>query len=483
MPPAPAHVFVLMLENRSFDHLFGHCGLSGVDAETGGPTRVDGLTGEETNSLSGTAYGVSPAGADFVMPSDPGHELADVLAQLCGPDTKYTAPYPPIDMSGFVASYARTGGAAKPGEVMRCFDTARQLPVLHALASEFAICDRWFASLPGPTWPNRLFVHAASSGGLDHQPSDAEIIDFETVDGFAFPRGTVFDALAKKGRRYHVYSGDQFPMAAALKGMTLLDVHRIEDLLEALKQDSFPYDYVFIEPSYDVLLDYRGSNCQHPLGDVREGEALVKTLYEALRASSIWESSVLLVLWDEHGGFYDHVVPPPAVAPGDTKPGTGYNRTGFTFEQYGVRTPALVVSPLVPRGTIDHRVYDHSSVPATLERLFGLGPLTARDAAARDVLPLLSLDAPRQTPLTLPSPVEQDAAPPSSGQVRPGVSRPGDPAGEGLLPSIVHAAMRQHLLVDSLKKAEVLARVALVKTRADALAYLQEVSTKLKAIL
>src|SRR5207245_6630087 len=112
------------------------------------------------------------------------------------------------------------------------------------------------------------------------------------------------------------------------------------------------------------------------------GEALIKMTYEAIRNSPIWKKSLLIITWDEHGGFFDHGSPPPAPAPGDTAPGSEHNQYGFTFERYGPRVPAVVISPLIPKNLIDHRLYDHASVPATLESLFGLTALTARDAKA-----------------------------------------------------------------------------------------------------
>ena len=169
------HLFVLMLENRSFDHMLGFSGITGQDAAAGQPTQIEGLTGTESNQLGGHDFGVSQP-ADFVMPIDPGHEFPDVLHQLCGPSAVYSqgGAYPPIDCSGFAASYAASGGPANPGEIMKCYAPG-QLEVLNALAREFVICDHWHASMPGPTWPNRMFAHAASSGGLDHSPSVAEI--------------------------------------------------------------------------------------------------------------------------------------------------------------------------------------------------------------------------------------------------------------------------------------------------------------------
>jgi phospholipase C len=489
MPAAPKHVFVLMLENRSFDHLFGFSGLSGTDASTGGPTVAEGLTGREHNFYDGESYPVT-RGADYAMPVDPGHEFPNVLDQLSGPGVRYVAPYPPINGSGFVDSYCHSGGSGNPAEIMRCFDTEAQLPVLYALAKEFALCDHWFSSLPGPTWPNRMFVHAASSGGLDHSPTTAEIVEWETIDGFPFLRGTLYDALKAKGKTYHFYSGDDFPMVGALKGVELIDLHRIDDLVLDLGKGSFPYDYTFLEPSYNILADYRNSSSQHPLADVRDGEALVKRVYEAIRNSSIWESSMLIILWDEHGGFYDHLPPPSAVPPGDTGPNSKYNQFGLTFAQYGVRTPAIVVSPNIPRNTIDHRVYDHASVPATAEALFGLLPLTARDAAARSLLPLLSLPAPRtgtDAVTLLPTPTTPSLLPAArTARASPGltgadVSRPNDSVNDGMLPSVVHAAMRQDLQMAPDKKLEILARVASLKTRSDSMAYLAEVERKLQA--
>ena len=156
----------------------------------------------------------------------------------------------------------------------------------------------------------------------------------------------------------------------------------------------------------------------HPLDDVTRGEQLVKTVYEAIRNSPLWDTSLLIVTFDEHGGFYDHVAPPPAVPPGDTIT-SGYVQNGFTYDRLGVRVPALVISPLIGRGTIDHTLYDHTSMLATVERLLGMRNLTERDKAANDLLHLLrlasartdaptSLDPPAVNPKPLPCEEEDD---------------------------------------------------------------------------
>jgi phospholipase C len=491
------NIFVLMLENRAFDHMLGYSGITGTDAESGQPTKINGVDGSESNTYNGTTYGIDQ-GADWVMPVDPGHEFPDVLEQLSGAGATYPSggPYPPINNSGFVASYAAVCQAAKkqsdPGEIMKCYSPG-QLPVLNALAREFVICDGWHASMPGPTWPNRMFVHAASSGGLDHSPTTAEIVLWESLDGFQFPKGTIFDALKRKNVSRRLYGGDDFPMLAGLKGIELSDIRPYRYFGQDL-QDNYPYAYTFIEPSYNAAADYKCSTSQHPLDDVTRGEALIKCTYEAIRNSPLWNGSLLIVTWDEHGGFYDHVAPPEAAPPGDTVPGSGHNQYGFAFDRYGPRVPALIVSPLIPRNLIDHRLYDHASVPATLEVLFDLQPLTNRDGAARDLTPLLTLPAPRaDAPASLPSPAESGVGgcPPFScsgaesmeaASAAAAVSDPAASVNAGNLPSVIHAAMRQDLALAPEQKSRILAQVGSLRTRGDAAKYLEQVGQKLHAV-
>ncbi|MGC2161523.1 MAG: alkaline phosphatase family protein [Silvibacterium sp.] len=489
------HVFVLMLENRSFDHLLGFSGISGTDASSGLQTTVNGLLGTETNSYQGVTSTVSQP-ADYAMVVDPGHEFPDVLCQLCDPTAKYISggAYPPIDGSGYVASYAavclKANQTRDVGEILKCYSPG-QLTVLNALAQEFAVCDQWHASMPGPTWPNRMFVHAASSGGLDHSPTTGEIAMWEAVAPFTFPNGDIFDRISAKGLQRRLYAGDLFPMMAALKGIRLDDIRKYEHFAADL-QSPFPYNYVFIEPSYCLLNDYKGSTSEHPLDDVRLGEGLIKSTYEAIRNSAVWNSSVLIITWDEHGGFYDHAIPPAAIAPGDTTPTDSHNQYGFTFEQYGPRVPAVVISPWIPKNTVDHRLYDHSSIPATVEKLFGMTPLTKRDAAANTLLPLFSLDAARSdSPTALPSPASSPATEllaattaSAASYTQSTPSRPRDSVNDGSLPVVIGAAMRQDLeLSPPEDRDRIIAKVAALKTRSDAAAYLAGVSAKRSAAL
>jgi phospholipase C len=144
----------------------------------------------------------------------------------------------------------------------------------------------------------------------------------------------------------------------------------------------------------------------HPLDDVRIGELLVKQVYEAIRAvSAVWENSALLIVFDEHGGFYDHVTPPATTAPGDNPMNAAPGQAPFGFDQLGVRVPAIIISPLVPKGLIDHTIYDHTSALATLERQHNMDPLTHRDEKAEDFSHLFSLTTARtDTPVTLVNP-------------------------------------------------------------------------------
>ena len=301
---------------------------------------------------------------------------------------------------------------------MKCFDTPTQLPVIYQLAMEFALCDQWFSSMPGPTWCNRFFVHGASSAGLDHSPSKEQVADWEgnPLGGFAYRNGSIFDALNRAGtpwRIYHDASGPiagRIPQVTAVRGVSFLRTYALTRFARDLRAN-YPYRYTFIEPSYGDIVNnsYTGGSSQHPMGVVASGELLIKTVYEAIRNSPLWPNSLLVITYDEHGGFYDSVAPGRASAPDDST-SSQLNQNAFTFTQYGVRVPAVVVSPLIPKGKVDHTLYDHASIPATLERLLGFPPLTQRDAKANDLRDLLSLNAPRQTPTILINPAAKPLA-------------------------------------------------------------------------
>jgi phospholipase C len=506
-PASPiTHVFVVMLENHSFDNVFAMSGIPHITA----------ATTANSNAHNGVTYHVQ-ASAPLSMPTDPGHEFLDVVEQLAGHGTSWRpgGPYPPIDNSGFAANYAtsKSEGTGLPpaqdiGDVMACFATPTQLPVIGQLATEFAICDQWFSSLPGPTWPNRFFVHGASSSGLDDSPSNTQMGGWELPgDGFTYPNGSIYDALRGAGIPYRfyndstgaplehsLYSDDPqkgsaigaVPQVSALRGVTLLDINSLRRFASDL-QGPYPYPYTFIEPHYGDVTGgtYAGGSSQHPMDDVYGGEHLLAAVYAAIRNSPYWNTSLLIVTFDEHGGFYDSVAPPAAPPPGDN-PAYGYNKHGFAFDRYGVRVPAVVVSPLIPAHTVDHTLYDHSSVPKTLEDLFGLRPLTQRDAAANSVRHLLSLPAPRTdcpTSLTAPVSVMRAAALPVAAVDR--ARRDAEPVPRsGNLAGALQILRKTEIEMSSRtpqERAAIHSRYGAIQTRSHAREYVSSVMDKVAA--
>ena len=502
-PPSPiTNVFVVMLENHSFDNIFAMSGIPGIAA----------ASTSDCNTYNNTSYCVQSS-APVSMPTDPGHEFNDTLEHLAGVGATYQSggAYPPINNSGFAANYATstTEGPVPPaqdiGNIMACFATPTQLPVIHAAATNFAICDQWFSSLPGPTWPNRSFVHGATSNGMDDSPANWHIAEWE-IPGFGvkYQNGSIYQALAKAGIPYRfyndasnvllsLYSDDPqngsrlgaLPMTTALSGVTVLDFHSLEHFASDL-QGPYPYAYTFIEPNYGNMENatYTGASSQHPMDDTYGAENLLTHVYSAIRNSPYWNTSLLIILYDEHGGFYDSAKPPAAVAPGDTPP-KNYSTHGFTFEQLGVRVPAVIVSPLIPAGTVDHTVYDHTSILATLETLFGLKPLTQRDAHANNILHLLSLAAPRtNAPTSLPAPANlgQSAKPRMTpDQVAASDAQPMPQSGNlvGALGLLKKAEADLSSGIES-EIAAIKAKIASIETRGHLKAYASDVMEKVR---
>ena len=397
------HIIVLMLENRSFDHLLAYSGipgLSGVDTSRTNP-------GADGNSVP-----LSDTAADRSV-SDPGHEFEDVDWQLYGA-LPGSGPRP-IKLNGF----ANHGSP----DAMRCANPAL-VPVLTHLAAHFLVCDHWFSSMPGPTWPNRFFVHAGSSGGLVNSPSDLgslEAMVWSKVS-FSFEHGTVYQALAQAGRTWRVYHGDHFPQVCAIDSMPSVFVAEPDRFrkLDAFATDAASGEvanYTFIEPDYSILSSFRDGNSQHPSGTLSAGEALLATVANAVMGSPDWENSMLIVLYDEHGGFYDQFPPPEGCVPPGDQPLNADKAKGpspqFAFDRYGIRVPAVIVSPRVRPGTVSQRVYDHATVIRTLFDVFGLpGQLTDRDGKAASLQPLTANDvtAAPAAPLPAANPASAAAA-------------------------------------------------------------------------
>jgi len=377
------HVVVLMLENRSFDHLLGF--LRGPDYP------IDGLLGTEFNPRD-PSDPASPRvlvgdGAPYApdLDPDPNHDVRDVTIQLFGGAASAAAPPP---MNGFVYDYSQIVGvdAAKADTIMQSH-APRTMPALTTLAKEFALCDHWFSSVPGPTWPNRIFAHAATSDGyIDNNLHDYKI-------------ETIYHRIMAAGLTWRIYFHD-IPQALAINSLRDYpgNFEQFDAFVRDCRDSTLP-TYSFIEPRYSNFLQNR-ANDQHPPHGIPLGEMLIADVYDALRNSPTWSESLLVVVWDEHGGMYDHVAPPACVNP------DGKVSPEFDFTRLGARVPAVVVCPYIERQTIDHTVYDHTSISATLRERFGFPkPLTRRDAAANTFGSLASLPAPRtDCPVTLPRP-------------------------------------------------------------------------------
>src|SRR6185437_2396378 len=459
------HLFVLMMENRSFDHMLGFQGITGKDAETGAATKAEDLTapaGQQApqryndykNPSNATSrYSVTPTAGDTTFNRhDIKHQFPDVLTQLCGQGQGPAVvaagglkggPYPQVaetTKTGFAADYALNSDTANPGEPMRCFAKG-SLPVLTALASEFVLCDHWFSSMAGPTEPNRMFVHAATAGDWDDSPTNG---DYEKIfaeksagaadAGISFENGTIFDALRRAKVPFRIYAGDGFPQVGLLSGISLYsDVDDFENFAGDVSNPTYDAAYTFIEPRYDTISQNLGlpfvNNSQHPANGVALGEGLIKSVYEAIRNSPLWNQSMLIITWDEHGGFFDHVTTPRAKPiPTRSAPnGIRGKDFGFMFYQYGPRVPAVVISPWCPQNLIEHRQLEHSFIPATIEQLFGLKPLTIRDTGVTGLQTLATLRSPRNVTAVIPNPVAA---------VEPGGPVPGTPVGSSSGPVI-----------------------------------------------
>jgi phospholipase C len=377
------HIVVLMLENRSFDCLLGK--LYGKSAS------FDGLSGTEQNpDAHGTPVVVwnNPGTAEATMriPNpDPGELWTDINTQLFG---NPAAPRPgqSPSMDGFVRNYLAQQ-ALNPTEtydaksVMHYF-TPDQVPVLSTLAKQFAVCDRWFASAPCQTWPNRWFAHAATA---DRQENNNPRHFFEVM--------TIFNRLELAGiDNWKIYFHD-FAQSHTLLQLFFLGSHfQSYRQFQADCQSNTLPAYSFIEPQYFNDFSHP-ENDQHPPSVVTLGEQLIADVYNCLRASRAWRKTLLVITYDEHGGCYDHVPPPAAVPP--EQPIT--NQT-FAFDRYGVRVPAVIVSPYVAPNAIFGQSsavpFDHTSIIATLHKRFGTQALTPRDAKAPDLDSVLTLAAP-----------------------------------------------------------------------------------------
>lgn len=367
------HVVVLMMENRSFDQLLGdfrriNPACEGIDADNPG-----------SNDAHGRIYR-QQADAELSLPFvrgeafDPMHEFANACAQIGPLDAPTMAGFAQ-DVYDAYEKHPVFGPdiARLTQRVMNYIpfgDTpqADPLPGLQGLARAFTVCDHWFSSLPGPTWPNRFFAMMGSAHGRVLMPSSWK----DAVRGIKdfcdqICEESIFSLLADKGVSAGVYGDGELPYTLMVKsGGKGSGLDQFRKDAQAGRLPSF----VWIEPDYS----YQGSdgNSQHPPEDLRHGDAFIADIYNTLRANAaLWNETLFVVLYDEHGGFYDHVPPPATVAPDGIASDADYQGAPFDFKRLGPRVPAIVASPWIASG-VDPTVYDHTSVLAFVCDRFGL---------------------------------------------------------------------------------------------------------------
>lgn len=375
-----SHIVILMLDNRSLDQMLGCMhqvvpGLEGIDI-----TEVPPVCFNDCHSNARRYYQL-PDPKRCLDPS-PSHEHKDTILQINN-----------NKMDGFVNNYASVPGAQEShyGDVMGYYPRG-SLPIMHGLAESFLICDHWYSSMPGPTWPNRFFVHTGTCNGHVTMPSSAFNPDLPPCNQ---PQDTIYNRLEDKGISWKIYH-DGMPQSLVLERLwTHVDhFHEMKSFWMDVSGDehSFP-QYSFIEPCYRGAAE----NDQHPPADVMNGEALIANVYNAIRANeALWKSTLLVLVYDEHGGFFDHVPPPPAVPPD--------NKTSeYAFDQYGVRVPAVLISCWLPAGKLSAR-FDHTSILKYAIDKWELQALTARVAAANTFATSYLSQCRDDTPLHLDPP-------------------------------------------------------------------------------
>ena len=291
-----------MLENRSFDHMLGW--LQSPEYQ------IDGLDGTQFNTDSTGAQVFATRDAAYSGDYDPdvAHDFDDVTEQVFG--SQMLPPAGPPTMSGFVTDYGTvSGNVSKSHRVMKCFDPSK-LPVLSTLAQQYALCTRWFSSVPGPTLPNRAYAHAATSVGH---------VDM-TINWWKESK-TIYELLVANNRTAKIYYTDS-TIALTFGGMmdrqSEYFVPNFDQFFDDCKNNNLP-DYCFLEPRYNATDgdDPEAASDQHPDHDVSEGEQLIQDVFKAIQSNQqMWESTLLVIVYDEHGGLFDHIPPPAAVSPG-----------------------------------------------------------------------------------------------------------------------------------------------------------------------
>ncbi len=361
----PATTVYMMMENRTYDHFLGSRSL--LEGLPG-----DGLTMGITNpNMTGAAVGLSvppitPAGLCVL---DPPHDWDAARIQFNNGKN-----------DGFVKAF-QSVHAGTTGDVVMGYMTRQHLPVFYALADAYTTCDRWFASVLGPTLPNRLYWLGATSNGAKG--------NLEILNGAYKGLVSIFDRMDAAGVDWAFYYGDVSVLGFLPQFMGDSRIKFYSEFLTDAKKGKLP-SVVYIDPSYTY-------NDYHPPHYPLVAEQLIASTYQALATSPQWESSLMVVTFDEHGGFHDHVPPGKTVD----------ERASEGFDQLGFRVPALIVGPNVKKGYVCSTPLEHTSALKHIENQFKLQPLSMRDAASTDLSSCIMSEPDGAAPITLPT-VEVD---------------------------------------------------------------------------
>jgi phospholipase C len=360
---------VVMLENRSFDHLLG--GLR-LDRSYPSHQHIDGLTGQESNrAADGTLIEIAPMPGDGRGKLNPAHDWRSVEATF---------------NRGLNDQFVAVNQGQFESEVMT-YLTREQVPLFHALADRYTVFDQWHASFMGQTWPNRFFLHSTTSGGRrDNHPL-----------GFDAPL-SIWERMAQRcysARNYAagpvLWYSVAYP-ARVFTGDTGMVPGKIEDFFRDARAGNLP-NFSLIDPDFKV-------NDAYPMHSPAPCEAFIASIVKAMSEGPQWARSLLLITFDEHGGYYDHV--PPRLTT-DLRP---------DFRQLGFRVPALAIGPTVRRGQVVSTPLEHVSVAATLRARFGIESLSERMDRTLDVADCIDpalIAMPAPPPRDLP-PVELSRA-------------------------------------------------------------------------
>jgi phospholipase C len=390
--PQIEHIVVLMLENHSYDNILGMLGRG-----PGQRPRGDGFT------LAGdglpTATNPYPDGRlqrAFRMPT---------TCQLkFTPSQEWAASHNAYDHGrndGFVRTTIDPYTSEIVGPVAMGYWTGDDLPLTYALANTFPIGDRWFCSCLGQTDPNRRFLIAATASGMTDDigtgPGNAPA---NSTLGIPAANGTIFQRLSNAGISWADYNasyptGTTMELYPANDSAYRLNAPPIAQFFTDAKAGTLP-QFSLLDPDY-------GKQSQENPQNMAVGEGFLGQVLDALRGSPLWRKTLFILAYDEHGGYYDHVPPPAALAPDSIPPVVNPGESMYDgYARYGFRVPAVLVSPYSKRGYVSHVVCDHTSILAFLERKWNLGAMTYRDANANDLTDFLDLKAMARNEPTFP---------------------------------------------------------------------------------